>query len=314
MPSTKSTVLTARGVSAAFREAAGTVERTWEKVSTNVPADTKIIPIPFLGSMPMPEVLSGSRNIRAINSFNHSITNDTHVVTFLIDQELWEDDQSEQVRMMVSEIGAAWSIYKNKVFADALINGDVAGFTAFDGLVFFADTRATGSLGLAFDNKNVAAQLASLNVAAASTVATAAEVKSIVADYKALFRSVLDDQGLPYNSAAASNVTFVIPPIQEIGWAEAKFATMISNTSNNVVNNWFDFVVNDSLTTTAEIYAFATGAPRKGMLYSERLPLQINVATQPELIDQNGGVMVYVRERFAFGYGDPRRAALGTLS
>lgn len=313
MPSTKSTVLTARGVSAAFREAAGAVERTWEKVSTNVPADTKIIPIPFLGSMPMPEVLSGSRNIRAINSFNHSITNDTHVVTFLIDQELWEDDQSEQVRMMVSEIGAAWSIYKNKVFADALINGDVAGFTAFDGLVFFADTRATGSLGLAFDNKNASAQLPSLNVVNTSQ-ATATEAKAIVADYKALFRGVLDDQGLPYNSAAAANITMVIPPQHELGFAEAKFAQLVNNSSNTVVNNWFDFVVNDSLTTATEIYAFATGAPRKGMLYSERMPLQINVATQPELIDQNGGVMVYVRERFAFGYGDPRRAALGTLS
>jgi len=243
------------------------------------------------------------RRIKELRTFTYDIKNKEYELTVLIPRKWLEDDQTGAIRLRISEMATAWKSYKPYLFTQMLENGGSAGYVAYDGNTFFHDTREEGASG-AIDND------ATSVAAAANAVPTAAEFLDEMAVIKALMARYKDDQGRPANIGAMSQVRVIAPPEAERSLMEALRSTLISNTDNVYGRGLAELDINPLLTasaTSCTIFVHAVSHPLKAIIYQQRTPLDIVLFDSPEFMDANNGLLITLRERFVFAYGQFRR-------
>jgi phage major head subunit gpT-like protein len=308
MATWKPSNLITKGVTDAFHQAVETTPTIYQNHCTMVNSQTKIEPHAFPGFLPVPREFIDGRLIQGLRDFSLNITNKTYEMTFAIDRSHFEDDQTGTISQRIQECAEVWATYKDYLFTTMLTNGNVAGNTAFDGVVFHGDTRTIGG-SANIDNNLTAA-------AATTTVPTAAEFVTLgLQDCRATGMLYQDDQGRPFNVVAAKQVRVIIPPAYEAAASQAKNSTLITtNDYGNEIRGWFDYDVDPYLTGITEMWVSFTGSVRKGFIYQQRTPLEVIVDQEPTHVAKEDAIIVMCRERFVFAYGDPRRNILFTWS
>lgn len=300
--------LSTRGVSARFAAVMDRIPTVYNKHCQVIQADTDIMPYAWPGMLPQPREFLNSRAVQGIRDFTYNVQTKEYELTIEIPRKWLEDDQTGLINARLDECAEVWATFWDFVFAALLTNGSTAGNLAYDGGVFYADTRVIGT-SANIDNKLTAA-------AATSTTPTAAEFKAALPEIKKTLWKYQDDQGRPYNAAAIQNISFVIPPEYEYQAAEAFNATIISQTSNVFVQ-FAKFDVLPYLSPTAEpskMYINALGATRKPFIDQQRTPLEIIIDSRMEDVANRNSVLVLCRQRRVLAYGDPLRSIEFTWS
>jgi hypothetical protein len=284
-----------------------TIEGTsdwWRNHCTPVTSQTMTTPYGWPGNLPKPREMVDGRVIQEIRAFDYNLVSKVYELTFLIPRLWLEDDQTDSVRQLLSQVGESWANYKAELFTYYLENGGT--LTAYDGTAFFDDTRTEGA-SAAIDNNWTSA------AAADSAIYTSAEFLAQMAVIMGTMSQYQDDRGRKgMMLVPMTNLRLIIPRHCQRPTMEALNATQISGTDNVFGRGIADFDVNDlatvDATPTMTMYVHAIGGSgTKGMIYNQRTPLSVVAHGSPEMMDLNDGWLVTCRERFSFHYGQFRR-------
>lgn len=298
------------------RIARGAADRVWPKYCMQVDSATKTETYAFAGAIPRPHIEEGDRRFQGMMSHTYSLTDDAHELSFIIDRDSVDDDQTGTVQRRLGEVADACNIYEDELFALSISNGDVSGNNAYDGVVFFGDTRTIGN-SANIDNGTTSA-------AASGTIPNAQEVLSAMEAIKAAMWNYEDDQGRPgMIRRAMSSIRIVAPATYERALTEAVNSTLMPNattlTNTAVDNVWgrglFEFDILPDLVEADEMVVCAVGGDTRPFVCQERQrEWEVVIFDNPQDVADNRGVKVLCRKRIKFGYGEPRMAVLHTWS
>lgn len=274
----------------------------WRPHCTEVDAKTKIQQFVWGGSIPQPREMGAGRRIQEIRAFSYNIEDNTYELSVLFPREWFEDDQLGLIRSLISDITEAWKIYKSYLFNYMLEQGGT--LLAYDGSTFFHDTRTEGDSGTIDNNLTSVA-------AAASAVPTTAEFIAAMNTIKTALQLFKDDRGNLANVGAMQQLQVIAEVDMEEPILTALAATEISSTSNVFAKGMAGLDLNPyhtvDATPTKTMYVHAIGSHRKAMVHQERLALEMLLYDDPYWVDKNNGLLVTLRERFVFAYGEFRR-------
>jgi len=301
MPETLAAVTT-KGLRRELMTKLEAVTEMWRPHCTELDATTEVEPFGWAGAVPQPREMIDGRRIKELRAFTYDIRNKEYELSVLFPRKWFEDDQIGAIKLRIADLADAWRNYKNMLFVYMLEQGGA--LTAYDGNTFFHDTRTEGDSG-AIDNNTTSV------AAAASAVPTAAEFTDVMAVIKASMARYKDDQGNLINVSAMQQMRVISPLDCEANILTALNATEISGTSNVAAKGMAEPDFNPYLTVdatpTMTMFVHAAGHPMKAMLHQQRKPLEVVIFDEPRWIDANNGVLVTMRERFVFAYGEFRR-------
>lgn len=301
MPKTLQAVTT-KGLRRELMARLEAIPEIWRTHCTVVDSTTQVEPYAWAGAVPSPREMIDGRRIKEIRAFTYDIRNKEYDLSVLFPRNWYEDDQIGAVKLRIADMADAWRNYKNTLFVYMLEQG--GSLLAYDGATFFHDTRTEGDSGTIDNNTTSVA-------AADSAIPTEAEFSAQMSVIKALMAKYRDDQGNLANVSALTQIRVIAPVECEAPILTALNATQISGTTNVAAKGMAvpDFCPNLTIdaTPTKTIFVHAVGHPHKGMIYQERTPLKVMIYDDPHWMDANNGLLVTLRERFVFAYGDFRR-------
>jgi len=292
--------LTVKGAVAAFHERLAEIPTIWQNHCAQYGSTTSQEQYVFPGFIPKPRLFLDGRQIQGLRDFTYTITNNEYELSLAINRKHWEDDQVGLIASRMREVAEVWGTYKDFLFSELLVNGATAGNNGFDGATFYQSTRTIGDSGT-IDNTLTS------NAAAADNIPDKTEFIADLKLAKTQMRDFNDDTGRPFNTLAVGDLRVVVPADYESAAFEALNAQFISQT-DNVFAGMAQLDVLDYLTADNKMYINAVGAERKPFVYQERTPLEVIVLDSPDMIALHDAVLVLTRQRFVFGYGDPRRS------
>ena len=296
--------------SGAFFEGYSHGTEVWPKYCQVINSDSDTERYSFPGALPQPRRMLDSRQFQGMLDFTFTIENYTYELSVSVKRESFEDDKTGLILDSFRRAGEAFKSWKDELFAQLLENGNVAGNTAYDGVVFHGDSRTIGSSGT-IDNNTTSA-------ASTGTTPTASELlDALNTNILALMWEYADDTGRPgMVKQAMSNIGIVIPSNMIRACAEAGNSTIIASNATSTVGgttdnvygkNLFTYDVLPNLSSDAEMFVNAVGSVTKPFIMQQRTPLQVEVKQ-----DDMDVVKLLCRERFRFGYGEPRMSVLHT--
>jgi len=297
--------VTTRGVKAEFMEAMDGAPTVWDKHCQIIPSDAKDENHAWLGTLPIPRHKLSGRNFQSLRDFTLTITNRTYEMSYVIDRDTAEDDQTGFVARANQDAALAWSTFHDSLFSTLIEAG--TSDNAFNGTSFFNDSHTIGD-SAAFDN--------SLAVSMTADNPTLANMEDGVKDMIAAMALFQDEQGrVGYTSQAMTKLRLIVPATYLRRTTELiKSQLTNSGSSNPYYLNLLEVDMLPNLTAAADdIYLSAVGrSKRMPFIYQARTNLEIVVYNSTEHIADNDGLKVLTRQRFRFGYGDPRFCVLNT--
>lgn len=140
-----------------------------------------------------------------------------------------DDDRLDFYGDLLADLGAEAAAKPDELLVDLILNGDTA--TTWDGQFFFDTDHAWGDSGSQSNDLT--------HAAATGTTPTATEWKDSFHEARLKLMTYKNDQGKFFNRAIAGslkNLVVLVPPDQSVVAREALQSTIISNSSNVVVD------------------------------------------------------------------------------
>jgi len=165
-----------------------------------------------------------------------------------------------------------------------LVNGDQAGFLAYDGQIFFSAAHESGKSG-AQSNILIPAAVDADNP-------TTAEFRTALSEAIARLLSLKDDQAEPMNMAADGLVA-IVPGGMLVTASEAVNATIVASTTN-VLQGAARVIAFPRLTDASKFYLLKTNVAVRPFVFQDREPIEFKAREQ----DSDDG---FLREKFLYG-------------
>lgn len=303
------TATAVRGIRGEIEQRLNAFPQIWPNHVTRVGSTAKVEPFAWSGAIPKPRQMVDGRKIQGLGQFSFNIENLEYELSVLIDRVTLEDQQTPDVRRKISELAEAWGPFKDEIVVEMLEAG--AGTTkgaAYDGAAFFDDSRTEGDSGTIDNNTTSLA-------AADDAVPTSAEFLLALNAIINQMGQFADDKGRKgTNMLAMSQLRIITEPLLTKPVREALQSTIISGSDNVfgrglAIPDFNPYLTPDQTSTnTTTMYVHAVGAENfRGLIYQERTPLEIVTYDDPHWLDFNNGLLITLRQRFAFAYGNFRR-------
>ena len=219
--------LAIKGALASFHETLANIPTIWQNHCMMADSTTSVEQYVFPGFVPTPRLFVNGRTIQGLRDFKFNITNNEYELSILIDRKSFEDEQYGLINSRLQELAEVWGTFKDYLFAQLLINGDVSGNVGWDGTLFYTTSRTIGG-SATIDNAKTSA-------AATSTIPSVIEFRAAMESAKATMRGYQDDQGRPFNSLATKNLRVIVPPTYESVAMEALNASIITGSGASAV-------------------------------------------------------------------------------
>lgn len=290
--------ITQRGTNAAFRQAMDTAPNVWQTHCKIVPSDAPDENYVWLGTIPVPREFISGRDFQGMRDFTVTLANKTYELSFIIDRTTIADDRHGFVMERVQDVAEAYATFRDSLFATLLINAETD--TAFDGTSFHNATRTIGA-SADIDNTGTAS-------ITAADAPSSAEILTALKEVIQQMTRFEDDQGRTgFTAAAMQRRVAIIPPEYVRAFTEAINSTLISNSDNPWGKDLVEWEELPYLTDADNaFYLSALGATRRPFLIQEREPFEVVILNDAKDIAENDGIKVLGRERFRFGYMEPR--------
>lgn len=215
------TIVLERGLRAAFVKAFNNFEDPKDVMAfmmetTSDGADEKY---GWLGQSPMMGEWIDERKLKALNSFDYSLTNKDYEATLSVDRNEIEDDRLGNVKVRIDDLARkAKQSHPRKLFFDALVAGTSA--LCYDGLPLFSASHVEGLSGT---QSNI-------------VTGTGSTLAQLAADMQSAVAALLgfkDDQGEPYNEGDIQ-IGIICPVALKQKFEDLNTLDLISNSSNNM--------------------------------------------------------------------------------
>lgn len=301
-----------KAAKATFHQRMESMPQFWQNHCQQETSETNTENYAFPGMLPIPQEFLSSRSIQGMADFNFDLANEEFELSLVINRKHWEDDQTGLINARIGELAEAWGTFNNSRFTTLLTNGNVAGNTGFDGVVFHGDSRTIGASGTIDNNLTAAAAQTGTGL---TTTPTTAELLEQLQVIKATMGRYGDDKGRPFNDAALAKMRVVIPPEYERPFMEATQSTLIGGGNDNPFGKGIaEFDVSNYLSGSTEMFVQLVASERMPFIYQKRTELEIVILDDVANVALHNGVLVLTRIRDRFGYGEPRRSLLFTWS
>ncbi len=266
----------------------------YTELATRIPSTTKKETYTWLGSVPpMREFGTGRKAVGMYNE-QYDVENLKYEITLEVDRDEISDDQHGQIRVRISELADRAATHKDKCIADLLVNGDQAGYLAYDGKLFFAADHESGLSGVQSNKLSVAI--------VDKDAVTTAEFRSTLGAAIAKLLTFKDDQAEPM-ALDASGLVIVVPPSMLITASEAVNATMVASTTN-VLAGAAKIVTFPRLTATDQWFLLKTNVAVRPLIFQDREPIEFNaIAENSEEEFRREKYLYGVRARYRVTYG-----------
>jgi phage major head subunit gpT-like protein len=285
-------VAASRDLTARIFNAADTADPFYPRIATVVPSRRSYEKYGWIGSFPSVREWLGERKFNDLRAADYELVNKLWEASLLVEKTDIDDDVMGLYPPLADGLGARAARHPDKLVSDLVVAGESA--LGFDGQFFFDTDHVYGDSG---------SQSNDLTYAAASgTTPTAAEMKGAIDQGVAALIGFKDDQGEPMNISQLGrqdNLLVMIPRQLRVVTYEAMEATIISNTSNVVIDRP-NIVVNPYLTDATKFYLFDLGQPLRPFVFQAREPLMVQTKGADDVEFKHLKIMT--KARYNAGY------------
>ncbi len=275
--------------------------QSWLDIAMKVDSSGRIESYNWFGTPPkLEDVTHGEPTLHGLNNFNFSIENHLFKSIIEVDRSTLEDDKLGLIMPRVRQLGPEAARYPGELIFNLFESGGLA----YDGVAFFANTRAIGE----------SANIDNI-VGGAYGDGTVAEFQAGLRDGIEAMMLFQDDRGRPMG--LTPNVIVVPARLRQTAFQalNANQGTItqpvIPATQSGVFEAaGYKVMVNPKLTTVDDWYMLHVRGTTRPFVFQERIAPALEGITTPT---SESGV---IRDKFAYsvrargnvGYGDPRYA------
>lgn len=266
----------------------------YTELATRIPSTSDSETYRWLGTVPTMREWGTGRVAKGLSAESYSVENLKYESTIEVDRDEIADDQTGQIRVRVGELAQRAATHKDYLISQLLINGGSAGFTSYDGAIFFSAAHQSGDSGTQ-DN----------DLTSSATDAddpTVVEFKAALKQAIATMMAFNDDQGEPI-PIGATGLVCVVPPTMFFTALESINATVINNTTN-VLSGAAKVISVPWLTDASMWYMLKTDGVVRPFIFQDREPVEFTSLTESS---EDG----FKREKFLYGVRARYRMAYG---
>ena len=285
------------------------------KLCSVKPEEGAYTKVPVPANVPFPKKFEGEREShgKLVNVFQQ-YDQATYELTIDLDSDLMRNVKAYDFEGVVREAAVSAVIYPDYLLSQAIINGDGAGYTGYDGQIFYYTTHYFAKMGTSNIN----------NILSGSGATDGITVPGIAKDLAAAIakiRSFKDNQGRLLNPLAPSGASqFIIqcPVGMEQAFRQVIFGSMIPMpatyatsgpssmpVANNVLQGIADIFPDGYLddSDANDWYLHFVGMPQRPFVYFENYPPMVQVlgfGSEHEI--NTNTVRIAIKHRFVLGY------------
>jgi phage major head subunit gpT-like protein len=259
----------------------------------------------WLGTVPQMREWGTGRLAKGLRVESYDVTNLKYESTLEIDRDEIADDQTGQIRMRINELAMRAATHKDYLLANLLMNGESAGYLAYDGQIFFSASHVSGNSGTLSNVITPAATDAD--------VPTAAEFRNSLGQAVTRMMSFKDDQGEPMFFDTNGLIAIVHPAI----YLTALEATVPTTSSDrNIYADLLDDIIAlPWLTDEEPWWLIKTNGPIRPFIFQDREPIEADsIAEKSEEAFKREKYLFGTRARYAMTYGFWQYAVQSTFT
>lgn len=279
------TGLLEKGLNSAFFARFDATKTHFQDLATRIESGSDKETYKWLGSTPRMRERGTGRIAKGVRTESYSVENETYEATIEVDRNEISDDKTGQIKIRTEEMAARAATHKDYLIAQLLINGESAGFNAYDGKIFFATDHVSGASG---SQSNKLDHSGTTDVDDPTTVEFKAALKSAIGT----MLGYLDDVGDPKN-LDADGLVCVVPMNMMFPAMEAVKASIISNTSN-VMAGIATVIAYPWLTDQSKWYLLKTSGVIRPFIFQDREKIEFEALRE-------GSDEAFKRDKFLFG-------------
>ena len=278
------TGLLTKGVRSSFFSRFDATKTHFEDLATRIQSDSDQETYKWLGSTPRMREWGTGRVAKGIRTESYSVENLKYEATIEVDRDEISDDKTGQIKIRAEELAQHAATHKDYLISQLLINGETAGFNAYDGKAFFATDHESGASG---------AQSNKLTFSATDADSpTTVEFKAALKQAIGKLLGYVNDVGEPM-ALSTDGLLIVCPTTMYLTALEAVNASIISNTSN-VLAGVATCIGFPWLTDASKWYLLKTDGVVRPFIFQDREPVEFTALTE----DSDEG---FKREKFLYG-------------
>lgn len=261
-----------------------------QRLATIVPSTASSETYGWFGETPQMEEFKDQVKYSGFSDATYAILNKEFARGIQVKRKEIDDDQIGIIMTRVRQLADRARKFPLKLLFDALVAGETA--LCYDGLPFFSSAHPARGQAAAQDNL------------LAGTGISVAALKTDIGTAITTLKTFVDEANEPFHEdASPSDLVIVCGPELEQPMREALGAGIISNTSNMLVGQVGELIVNQRYSQTNDWDLLHLGDAIKPLVFQERSPLEFT-----ELVDGEDNLNKLVWSFLAYmrgnvGYG-----------
>ena len=246
----------------------------------------------WLGQATQMSLFKGSRKSSLITSTGYTITNKVYDGSHNIDRDDYERNDSGSMARRLSQIVDVAMNFPNLLLSELIENGTSATLgLCYDGAAFYSNSHPARKDSGTQDNL------------LAGTGTTVAQISADIASSLTALRTVKAENGEPFHNNGDLAMCFMVPPAIEVNFKTAVEATVISNTSNQLVGIG-EVVVNPRLTDVNDWYTFCKSPGSESLIFQIEQNVEFDTTMEDsDMWKQNRQGQVGVSTKLGAGFG-----------
>lgn len=207
----------------------------------------------WLGQPPQLSLFKGSRKDVLLTSTDYTISNEVFDTAVNISRDDLRRNRSGSIQRRLNQMADVVMNFPNLHLTDKIVSGTTD--LCYDGESFYGNSHpARKDEGGAQDNL------------LAGTGTTVAQISADISASLSALRLVKAENGEPFHSGGDLAMCFMVPPALEVNFKTAVEATIISNTSNQLVGIG-EVIVNNRLTDVNDWYTFCKTPGSESLIF-----------------------------------------------
>jgi len=245
----------------------------------------------WLGQATQMSLFEGSRKTSLLTSTGYTITNKVYDGSHNISRDDFERNESGSMARRLNQIVDVAMSYPNQLITETVINGTSATLgLCYDGVSFYNNTHPARKDSGAQDNL------------LAGTGTTVAQISADIAASLTALRNVKAENGEPFHNMGLE-LCFMVPTSIEINFKTALNATIISNTSNQLMGLG-EVIVNPRLVDVNDWYTFVKSPGSESLIFQIEQNVQFDTTMEDsDMWKQDRQGQVGVSAKLGSGYG-----------
>lgn len=222
----------------------------------------------WLGQPPQMSLFEGSRKFTALTATGYTITNKVYDASVRVSRDDLRRNQSGSIKRRVDELADVAMSFPDSHLTTTIINGtDATLGLCYDGTAFYGNSHTERA-----DEGGTQDNLL------AGTGSTVAQIQADISASISALRLVKAENGEPFHDAGLE-LCFMIPPGIETNFKTAVNATIVSNTSNQLVGIG-EVIVNNRLSDVNDWYTFVKGAGKESLIFQTDQNIETDVSAE----------------------------------